>query len=274
MKRILSVVALLGVLLVVLPAAAVRAAPRPASLSDPGQTVAIMALGDSYAAGSTLDSANGQNGYRSYLLGNLVGPNEDHAPTGPTLTMVGSQVSGAANLHHEGHPGYTVAQIVAGVQGGWLTANPPQIVILTVGSNDFGAGHTWQQVYADYSALLDLILAAPSAPCVVVTEQIIHSGSVSHVLTVNSREQQAFNAQLPAMVASKPTGRVLIARTSRLRQQDLDSGGVHPTNGGYQRMEWEIYEALTPLLGWADGTGQRWMANRSCPYDTCAEIAP
>ncbi len=233
-----------------------------------GQTL-ICLLGDSYAAGWTLDTANGQNGYRNYLMANLYGPNEIH-----TMQSVGSQVSGTAGMHHEGHPGYTIAQIAAGVASGWLanpapvSAGPPQLVVLTAGSNDFGAGATAAQVLAGLSGLIDQVLALSSAPGVIVTEQILHSGSVNHNLTDNTRRQQAANAGLAAMVATKPTGRVTIARTSRLRQQDLDSGGVHPTDQGYQRMEWEIYQALAPWLGWEDGAGHQYMANRPCPYDS------
>jgi hypothetical protein len=236
---------------------------------SPNGNYLIMSLGDSYAAGWSADAANGGNGYRAYLINNIIGPNEVH-----NVTAVGSQLSGTANLRHEGHPGFTTSQVIAGVQSGWLdnpapaNAGPPQFVIITTGSNDFGAGATWQQVLADVSTLVDLVLAVPTAPCVVLTEQILHSGSISHVLTDNTRRQQAYNAALPGMVATKPAGRVAIAHTSRIRQQNLDSGGVHLSNLGYQQMEWEIYQALAPWLGWDDGAGRQWMVNRPCPYDS------
>jgi GDSL-like Lipase/Acylhydrolase family len=232
-------------------------------------TTLLCPLGDSFAAGQTLDSGNGGNGWRKYLADNLAGPNETH-----DVTMVGSQVSGTAGLHHEGHGGWTIGQVIALVQGGAL-ANPapafagaPNLIVLNAGSNDFGANHSAGQVLADMSTLLDLLLALPSVPGIVVTEQVLQSGSVSHQLTDNSRRQQSFNADLPALVATKPAGRVVIAKTSRIRQQDLDIGGVHPTDAGYRRMEWEIYQALAPWLGWDDGAGGRWMVNRPCPYDS------
>jgi hypothetical protein len=232
-------------------------------------TTLLMPLGDSITAGQ--DSSSGQ-GYRKLLADNLYGPNESH-----TITQVGSQVDGAG-WHHEGHGGWTIGQLIAGVQSGWLAnpapanAGPTNLVVLLAGANDFGAGGSWQQAIDDTSTLLDLILGQSTAPGVVLCEQILMSGNVSHVLTDNTRKQQAFNAALPDLVASKPAGRISIAHSGRLRQQDVNSGGVHPTDGGYARLEYEIYRALAPWLGWDDGAGGRWMVNRSCPYDSIPEV--
>jgi hypothetical protein len=228
----------------------------------------LMPLGDSITAGQ--DSSSGQ-GYRKLLADNLYGPNESHS-----VTQVGSQVD-AAGWHHEGHGGWTIGQLIGGVQSGWLAnpapanAGPPNIVVLLAGANDFGAGRSWQQAIDDTSTLLDLILGQSTAPGVVLCEQILMSGSVSHELTQNTRQQQAYNAALPELVASKAAGRISIALSGRIRQQNVNSGGVHPTDLGYQQLEYEIYRALAPWLGSDQGNGH-YMVNRSCPYDSIPEV--
>jgi lysophospholipase L1-like esterase len=235
---------------------------------SPNGNILYVALGDSITYGYTSDPPNGQNGFRSYLQADLVGPGEIH-----NLTPCGSQVSGTAGLHHEGYPGYTIGQLITLVQGGLLAnpgpafAGPPQLVILGAGANDAGQGRTWQQMRDDSATLLQLLLALPSAPAVVWWEQILMSGSISHTLTDNSRKQQAFNQAMPQVIAELGVaGRVSIAQTSRIPQGHLDGSGVHPTDLGYREMEWEIYQALAAFLGTDLGDGVPVLANRPCPY--------
>jgi serralysin len=230
----------------------------------PDGTYAMMCLGDSITAGLTADSANGGDGYRAYLLDDLSVRNER------PVSMVGSLRSGGRQLYHEGHSGWTINQIGGAVNFGSLA---PQFVVLLAGANDFGDAYkrTWDQARDDTGALLDRLLTWAPWTRVVLCEQILMSGGVSHDLTKSTWQQQAFNAALPELVAGK-AGRVVLARTSVIGQGMLDGSGVHPTDVGYRWMAYAIYYALAPWLGHLTGTG-RWMTNIPVPAGSPRPLA-
>ena len=105
--------------------------------------VRIMPLGDSitYDYSPTYYNANGdmlvpigmRTAYRSYLAYSL---NE----AGVKYDFVGSQRAGYSveppfDPDNEGHPGWTSYQIANNVNG-FLTNNPPDMILLHIGSND------------------------------------------------------------------------------------------------------------------------------------------
>lgn len=232
-------------------------APPPGPFPD--GSYLLMPLGDSITYGSTNDSANGGNGYPAYLRSWLRGPNECN------VEMVGSQLVGSQGVRREGHPGWTIGQLTALVAGGLLSQTCPQFVVLLAGANDFGDAHlrTADETLADTSALVDLLLAAAPFVRVVVCEQILMAGSISHDLTKSTWQQQGFNAGLPDLAATK-VGRVVVARSSVISEQMLDASGVHPTDVGYRWLAWSVYQALAPWLG-REVLGRRWMTNIPVP---------
>jgi lysophospholipase L1-like esterase len=255
-RALLRAVGLAGLLP---PALRSPTAARSATVASPPDpfpdgSYLLMPLGDSITFGSTADTANGSNGYRKYLHDWLIGPNETHG-----LRMIGSQISGSAGLAHEGHPGWTIGQLIGLVQGGLFAATMPQFVVLLAGANDFGQGRTADQALADTATLIDLILAPQPWVRVVLCEQILMSGSINHTLTDNTRKQQAYNAALPGLVSSK-NGRVVVARSSVIGQDMLDPSGVHPVDVGYRWLAYTIYGALAPWLG-----QNGWMVNVPVP---------
>lgn len=220
-------------------------------------------LGDSYIAGT--DSTDG-NGARKAVLDWLIVNNEQR-----NLRCVGSQASTGTGggfgytvpLVHEGHPGWTTSQLLGLVTGGGLAyaQGRPHIVVLLAGANDFGAGLAPPAVAANLAGLLDAVLDACPGAGVVLCEHVLMSSYKSAVLTNRSRQAQELNALLPELVAAR-ADRVVLARTSLLDQQDLATGGVHPNDGGYQRMAYVIYEALRPWFG-RDG---RWLVPVKHPW--------
>lgn len=220
-------------------------------------------LGDSYMAGS--DSTDG-NGCRKAIMDALIINNENR-----NVCCVGSQPSTGTGggygylvpLVHEGHPGWTTTQLRDLVTGGGLNyaQGQPHVVLLMAGANDFGAGATPTAVRDSLAALVDAVLAVQPGVVVVLCEAVLMSAYKSAVLTNRTRQGQELNAMLPDMVAAR-AGRVVLARTSLLDQQDINSGGVHPTDGGYQRMGYILYDALRPWMG-RDG---RWLVPIRSPW--------
>lgn len=207
-------------------------------------------LGDSYMAGT--DSTDG-NGARKALLDWLIINCERR-----DVRCVGSRAStGTAGgygyvvpLPHEGRPGWTSGQLLSLVTGGGLNyaQGRPNLLVVMAGANDFGVGATPEQVAANLAALVDAVCDAAPGAGVVLCEAVLMSSYKSAVLTNRSRQAQALNELLPALVAARGD-RVVLARTSLLDQQDLATGGVHPNDSGYQRMAYAIYHALRPWMG-------------------------
>ena len=207
-------------------------------------------LGDSYIAGT--DSTDG-NGARKAVMDWLIVNNESR-----NVRCVGSQASTGTGggfgytvpLPHEGRPGWTSTQLLGLVTAGGLNyaQGKPSVVLLMAGANDFGAGLTPAQVYANLTSLLDAVLTACPGAGVVLCENVLMSSYKSAVLTNRTRQAQELNELLPDLVGVR-ADRVILARTSLLDQQDINSGGVHPTDGGYQRMGYLLYAALRPWFG-------------------------
>ena len=112
----------------------------------------IMPLGDSITFGVG-DESNG--GYRGYLYQRLTS-------CGYAVDFVGSQTSGSIpDPNHEGYPGWKAHEIRDNVYS-WLRANPADIVLLHIGTNDISHGEYTPGVTAEIGQILDNIDAYES----------------------------------------------------------------------------------------------------------------
>ncbi|WP_328382373.1 cellulose binding domain-containing protein [Micromonospora zamorensis] len=210
--------------------AAVPIATTPASAESNGG-VRVMPLGDSIT-----DGFNVPGGYRIELWQRFT--------TGAyRVDFVGSQFNGPASLgdhDHQGHSGWTIAQIDANVVN-WLRATNPRTVLLHIGTND---------MYGDTSgapgrlaALVDKITNnAPNADVFVATI-VPKSGADNQV--------RAYNAAIPGIVQTRAAAgkRVhLVDMYRALTLSDL-ADGVHPNATGYRKMAAAWYDALRTVPG-------------------------
>ncbi|MFV2104616.1 cellulose binding domain-containing protein [Micromonospora sp. LOL_024] len=193
--------------------------------------VRVMPLGDSIT-----DGYNVPGGYRIDLWQKLVAG-------GYQVDLVGSKSNGPSSLgdrDHEGHSGWTIAQIDANVVN-WLRTTTPRTVMLHIGTNDMVGNSSGAA--SRLSALIDRITAtAPSADVFVATI-VPRSGADSQV--------RAFNAAIPGIVQSKINAgaRVhLVDMYSALTLADL-ADGVHPNTRGYSKMATVWYDALRAVPG-------------------------
>ncbi|WFE99768.1 cellulose binding domain-containing protein [Micromonospora sp. WMMD964] len=209
---------------------AVPIATSPANAESNGG-VRVMPLGDSIT-----DGFNVPGGYRIELW-------QRFTAGGYRVDFVGSQFNGPASLgdhDHQGHSGWTIAQIDANVVN-WLRATNPRTVLLHIGTND---------MYGDTSGapgrlatLVDRITdTAPNADVFVATI-IPKSGADNQV--------RGYNNAIPGIVQSRAAAgkRVhLVDMYRALTLSDL-ADGVHPNATGYRKMAATWYDALRAVPG-------------------------
>ncbi|MEU8082298.1 cellulose binding domain-containing protein [Micromonospora sp. NPDC049101] len=211
-------------------AAAVPIATTPASAESNGG-VRVMPLGDSIT-----DGFNVAGGYRIELWQRFIAG-------GYRIDFVGSQFNGPASLgdhDHQGHSGWTIAQIDANVVN-WLRATNPRTVLLHIGTND---------MYGDTSGapgrlatLVDRITNTVPNADVFVATIIPKSGADNQV--------RGYNAAIPGIVQTRAAAgkRVhLVDMYRALTLSDL-ADGVHPNATGYRKMAVAWYDALRTVPG-------------------------
>ena len=219
------------------------AAPGAVSEADGGRPVRIMALGDSITFGV---GSPARDGYRTALHQRL-------ARVGQDVDFVGSQRSGTGpDRDNEGHPGWTIAQLAARVDG-WTAAHRPDVVLLHIGTNDMKSEAAARGATGRLAALIARLRADLPAAHLVVARITSANGRA----TKGSRQARtlAFNAAVPGIVA-RAGADVHLVDHSAVRGLDL-TDGVHPNEFGYQRMAWTWYRALEPIL---NRTGTPWPA--------------
>ncbi|MEU3494231.1 FG-GAP-like repeat-containing protein [Kitasatospora cineracea] len=225
----LATVASMAAIAATAPAAS-AAAPVPAPV------LRVMPLGDSITAGyrSSTDA-----GYRGPLA-DLVARQSRYA-----VDLVGSNHNGAvADPDNEGHSGYVVNDVAAGIDG-WLAAAQPDVVLLHIGINDLDRGTDKAHAADRASALIDRILADRSGVSVLVMGLIPTTPDLTaQVADYNTALSQAVRAK-------QDQGRkVRYTAAPALTPAEM-ADGLHPDDLGYQRMAQTFDQALD--LAFTDG---------------------
>lgn len=198
-------------------------------------TLRIMPLGDSITHGSAI-----QGGYR-------IGLWERFLDTNQQVDFVGSESNGPLTIDrdHEGHPGKAIQYIQEEVNG-WLNANPPQMILLMIGTNDM----LYPGVYDSPSApqrlnelIQNITINSPE------TELFVASIPRLNDPVANNRAR-VFNSQLPEIVDAyvREGKRVhYVDMYSALTPSDL-ADGVHPNTIGYGKIADTWYESISELI--------------------------
>jgi lysophospholipase L1-like esterase len=192
----------------------------------------VMPLGDSITEGTQIPG-----GYRIGLWQRL-------ASAGYRVDFVGTQFNGPAGLgdhDHQGHPGWRIDQIDAGVTG-WLRTTTPRTVLLHLGTNDILQNYNVSGAPGRLSTLIDRITSTvPSADVFVAT--IIPLANPGQETAARN-----YNAALSTIVRSKGSRVHLVDMHAALTTADLIDG-VHPTAAGYDKMAATWYAALRSVPG-------------------------
>jgi len=168
---------------------------------------------------------------------------------GMDITFVGGSKNGPATVDgvtfpqsHEGHSGWTIAQIDDIVQNKNALGVNPNIILLHIGTNDM-YGSDPANADKRLGTLIDHITAKqPNA--LLVVSNIIPLGILA------TAEVPKYNAKIPAVLNSRiQAGKNIIFvdqytgfPTSELQDQ------VHPNSAGYARMANKWYAAIKPFL--------------------------
>lgn len=204
----------------------------------PSLPLKIMPLGDSITYGQ-----GAAGGYRAPLYQFL-------AATNFNVKFVGSQRNNPASwlpsIDHEGHSGYRIDQIMSGFTGWVNSVDSPDIILLLIGTNDYG------QQYATPSATnrLDRLIwvIATNRP----NAKLIVANAVLRVdnATYENQLQAGFNRFVPAIVNSHAAlgHRVsFVDMHAALGASDLIDG-LHPNQSGYDKMAAAWGKAILGLV--------------------------
>ena len=226
-------------------------------------SVRIMPLGDSITNGSASgvvpDSQQYYLSYRKALRDKLM-------DRGYQIDYVGSQVSGNAifsDAQHEGHGGWVADGGSADVSirpnvYNFLVANPADIVLLHIGTNDVSGGHAYA---SDVNSILDEIDRYSPNVWVVLALIINRTTPPCPLCTTTT----AYNDALETMVRTRLNDKIVIVDMENgagLDYRLYPSGDMHdtlhPFASGYEKMAEAWLLGLLDILLTADaGTDQQ-----------------
>jgi hypothetical protein len=162
---------------------------------------------------------------------------------GYSVHLVGSTVTGDfPEPHNEGHSGFTLAQLTAGVPG-WLAANPADHILLLAGTA--AALEDEPDLPTRYQALLQQLWT--TAPGTGVIASTIPHPNPALVAASRVAAAAALNAALPGIAAQQSAeGQLirLVDAAGSLPLGTLGIDGAHPAAVGYAM----IADAFLPTL--------------------------
>lgn len=211
-------------------------------------SVRIWPVGDSITEGCCLSVGGAYRTELYQLLSNagynveFVGSLEDVVPP-PNLP----------DTHHEGHDGYRIDDIDAGILTWSSQIDPPDVVLLHIGTNDAaqnddmaGAPDRLRKLIADIATLY------PYAKIIVAT--LIPAG-VDYTKNGISVEEiiENYNASIPGVVRSEAGSGIQVFFTDMhgaLSAADLSDplSGLHPSSNGYAKMATNWFEAISGVI--------------------------
>jgi len=237
-KRITRWQVLLGIaLLVGLGGALIYFREFPISPQMSSQTVKsdraikIMPLGDSITDGYFVPG-----GYRIDLW-------QYFTDKGYQINFVGSLTNGPNSLpdkNHEGHSGWTIAQIRQGIEL-WLERSQPNVILLKIGTNDM-----FQVNFASAPARLQDLLSRMKE---ILPEAKILVASIPRINEPSFNQKVIdYNQEIAALLQREEYRDIVFVDIYQaIAVEDLPDG-VHPNSLGYKKMARSWIDALEPIL--------------------------
>jgi len=170
------------------------------------------------------------------------------------VEMVGTVwANGALSLpqeNHEGWQGYRIDQIASSFLS-WVNDVPtPDIILLLIGTNDYGQDYETATATNRLDQLIELIATNLPNTKLVVSSVLTRTDNTS----VNNEIQTTFNPYIPGIVAAHAAlGQQVyfLDLNAVVGSGDLGTDGLHPNQTGYDIMatNWhnEVINLITPL---------------------------
>lgn len=200
--------------------------------------VRIMPMGDSITFGSGV-----AGGYRARLYQLLTA-------AGYNVDLVGSlNTNGVATLpdsDHEGHSGYRIDQIDTELAGYLAGISDPDVILLHIGTNDFGQGVDTPRAIDRLDALMTKITTARPFARLIVTNLMKRTATGP-----NTGIQTEFNPFVQARVeAQAALGRrvTFLDMHAAIPLTELRDG-LHPNQAGYDHMAEVWFPAIQEVMG-------------------------
>ena len=203
--------------------------------------IRIMPLGDSITDGSSFDSPDGSGGYRLRLFNSLTtaGYNVDYIGT---LTINSGLL---AEQNHEGHSGWRIDQLDTLLTGALDTMADPDVVLMHIGTNDFGQSFNTSTSIDRLDALI-LKIATMRPYCHIIVTNLMERGEPT-----NTNIQTLFNPFVQARVNAHATaGRRVTFLDMRAAVPLADMpDNLHPNQTGYDKMSDAWLPAIQAVIG-------------------------
>ena len=172
------------------------------------------------------------------------------------ITYVGS-ITVTEGLAHEGHGGYTIADLDFCIQNAdWLQEAQPDMILLHIGTNDAGWDHSPDSMASDLSLLLDHIYGILPETTYVIVAQItpVNSGLQAgyvmlHTLANNIIAQ--YNAGIPELVNQfHASGKNIsyVDMSVAIRSDSDLYDGIHPDRDAQERIADIWLSKITEIL--------------------------
>ena len=253
-------------------------AEQVAVSAAPSNVINIMPLGSSITEGYSAEGATYTGGgYRSQLYQslvndgrftpNFVGSNTvlDNSPTAGYNVL-----TGANQLNHEGHGGYTTTDVMNNLSAGagWLaTGNGvnPDYVTLSIGGNDYGASNTETTGPLNRTdAIVSQIESLRPGSQVILANLFYRTQTVGGVV-VGDLQNTYYNPLVPSVVFNHVLAGQHVtfydaynAVTPGGSMTNI-SDGIHPTTVGYNQFASGWYDALANGSAyWTGGQDNQW----------------
>ncbi|MFI6155489.1 FG-GAP-like repeat-containing protein [Kitasatospora sp. NPDC051170] len=219
--------------------ATTTAATSAATATTPAApSLRVMPLGDSITAGA------GSSTWSSYRapLWNLVASQSRY-----TVRYVGSQAGGQLpDLAHEGHSGFMIDDIRAGIDQ-WLAEAHPDVVLLHIGVNDLDRSTDPAHAPDRLKTLVDRIFADRPGVAVVMQGVIPTTRGLQlspSAFNDRARQLQAVEAQAGnSFRYVDPPALIPVETADRSHPAEM-ADRLHPNDAGYQRMAQAFYAGL------------------------------
>ncbi|MCX6923022.1 MAG: SGNH/GDSL hydrolase family protein, partial [Verrucomicrobia bacterium] len=198
--------------------------------------VRIMPLGDSIT-----DGVGGAGGYRLRLYQMMTN-------AGFKVDFVGTQndngTTGLPDSDHEGHSGYRIDQIDAGLLGYFGQTADPDIILVLIGTNDYGQGYDTAHATNRLEAMIVKIATNRPFAKVVIANLLVRGEPY------NTQIQKTFNPFVPGIVARQAAlGRQVYFTDLRSAVPLADfPDQLHPGTLGYRKMATNWFNAITGLF--------------------------